>query len=177
MSCEEIPKQLAEQGCRQVAIAHPDCCCEAESVQPNLSPGIVSCVETLARFVNAHHLDDQNLVKPSLFSHAETNGMSTTRIERAGPPALADQQIKGNYVGYVSASCRDIRELAECERKLFCVYDTALKDNIFHSDVCQALFGNPPKGMSRLVGIRVQLMRLFTTGLQDARKLAPDAQP
>ena len=80
-----------------------------------------------------------NVVKPSLFSHAGTNGMSVTRAERAGKEGLIKQQQTRNYVGYVDTTCRAVRGITSDGVRAFCVYDTAQADNRAHADVCQAI--------------------------------------
>lgn len=134
----------------------------AQSVQPTLSPGIVTPEETLARFVTDHHFDhDAGIPKPSLFSHAGSIGMSITRIERAGAEKLADQQNRAKYLGYVTVSCKAVRALLWESERMFAVYDTALPDNTAHADVCQAAF----RSKSRNSEMRRNLQTIFTRSL------------
>ena len=121
-----------------------------------MSPGPVSSFETLARFVADHDYDNETgTVKPSLFSHAGTNGMSVTRIERAGQNGLAHQQKDKGYLGYVTASCAAIRGLLLGSDRAFAVYDTALDENRAHADVCQAVFR--PKSQASEMRRKLQL--------------------
>lgn len=161
--CLDVPAILmsvpSRNACERLAEEKPDCRCEIDSVQPDLSPGIVQPSEELARFVSPQHFDaETGSVKSSLFSHAGTSGMSVTRIAHAGREGLASQQERKDYIGYVSASCGSIRELRFEIRRMFCVYDTAKADNRAHADVCQAVF----RPRSQQSDMRRTLQRQFT---------------
>jgi hypothetical protein len=163
VKCVDIPAILLSEprskACERVALELPDCVCENESVEPNLSPGIVGRTETLARFVSEHDIDEETrLVTPRLFSHAGAGGMSVTRIEQAGVEALANQQRTKKYIGFVSSSCGAVRDLRWEGKQTFCVYDTAIPDNSAHADVCQAVFR--PK--SKVSEMRRTLQLAFT---------------
>jgi hypothetical protein len=166
LRCEEIPSILnvdSRRGCEQVADKFPDCTCEEHSVQPTLSPGPVIGTETLVRFVPAHDYDNEKkLIKPSLFSHAGTNGMSVTRIEKTDRPSLVQQESKGNYIGYVTAVCGAVRVLRWEACQVFAVYDTALPENRAHADVCQAIFRPRSKGSE----MRRMLQRTFGSAVR-----------
>lgn len=146
MNCCDVPLILAsdprDTACERLAAAI-SCCrqCENDSVQPALSPGAITGQETLARFVPLIHFDSATgTVKPSLFEHARRMGMSVTRVEHTGPDGLARQQETRNYLGYVAASCADIRGVLWEGSRAYCIYDTALQDNTAHADVCQTVF-------------------------------------
>jgi hypothetical protein len=171
VNCVGIQSMLQSEprkaACERVASVFPGCRCESESVVPCLSPGVVGPAENLARFVADHDLDHEtNEVKPSLFSHAGTNGMSVTRIEHAGTEALANQQSSGGYRGYVFASCESIRELAWEGERLFAIYDTAQAENYAHADVCQAVL----RPRSRVSEMRRKLQLAFTRSPLPARQ-------
>jgi hypothetical protein len=162
VDCHEVPSILSSEpqssACERLAAAKPGCVCESYSVEPTLSPGVVDSQETLARFVLPQDLDGTgNVVKPSLFSHAGTNGMSVTRAERAGKEGLIKQQQTRNYVGYVDTSCRAIRGIMSDDVRAFCVYDAAQTDNPAHADVCQAIF----RSRSVASQLRRELMLTF----------------
>lgn len=145
VNCLDVPSILASEprdtACERLAGVVACCQCENESVQPDFSPGVVADYETLARFVAPIDFDTASgTVKPSLFGHARRMGMSVTRIEHAGLDGLARQQGAKGYLGYVVASCADIREVLTERRRGYCVYDTALQDNPAHADICQAVF-------------------------------------
>lgn len=171
MICTDIPSILASDprktACERLANALPDCACEAVSVETALSPGVVSESETLARFVSAYDYDiETGTVKPSLFSHAGTNGMSVSRIEQAGQAAIERQQLERGSIGYVTASCGAVRELLLGSDRAFAVYDTALEENIYHADVCQAVFR--PK--SQASEMRRKLQLVFDRSLRNMAK-------
>jgi hypothetical protein len=124
---------------------------------------VVGADETLARFVLTHDYDPEgNIVKPSLFAHAGTNGMSVTRVEQAGWEGMARQQLSRSYLGYVVASCAAVRNILHEDKRAFCVYDTALADNHAHADVCQTIF----RPNSVKTALRRRLMLVFTRALQ-----------
>ena len=164
MSCTDVPKILEDKphrsACKRLAELLPDCCCEHESVCPELSPGVVQDHETLARFVPAKDLDPETSgVKPSLFEKASENGMSVTRLDLAGEEIVYRQQIEGNFSGFVTALCQDIRSKMHEGRRLFCVYDTALGSNTNHADVCQAIGSTTG---SAAIKLRRELQLTFT---------------
>jgi hypothetical protein len=163
--CTAIPTILAveprEQGCRRVAKHEPNCVCEAESVQPDLSPGPVDQSEVVARFVPERDLDRSTMtVKPSLFAHAGTTGMSVTRTNHATPAALAEEQASKNYVGYVTATCSDIRRIEREGRQVFAVYDTAKCTNRAHGDVCQSIFTTKSQDSSMRRSLQLAFSRI-----------------
>jgi hypothetical protein len=165
----ELGAEPRKHACKRVASKYPNCCCERGSVVPELSPGAVQDGELLIRFVNPQYYDlSKNEVKPSLFDHASAAGMSIVRAEHADRDAIKAKQSSGGYVGYVTAACGEIRKLVEGGSRMFCIYDTALPIETYHADVCQAVFGEPPK-KSIAVERRIQLMRLFTKTPIDAR--------
>jgi hypothetical protein len=115
--------------------------------------------ERIARFVPALDYDqDTDTVKSSLFAHAGTIGMSTTRLAHANDERLQAQLQSKPYVGFVTGECRAIRQLFFEGERCFAVYDTALDDNIAHADVCQAIFR--PRSVRSDLRRRLQL--LFT---------------
>jgi hypothetical protein len=94
--CTDVPRVLSSQprksACERLAELHPGCACEQESVEPALFPGIVEPWEMLARFVPELDFDaEAQVVKPSLFSHSGTAGMSVTRMERIEPSEFVEQ--------------------------------------------------------------------------------------
>lgn len=127
-------------------------------MEPNHSPGIVESAEPLARFVPSLDLDvETNTVKPSLFAHSGTVGMSVTRVKYAGPQDLKTQQESRPYVGYVTAPTEAIRSLRLDGAQIFAIYDTALSDNKAHADVCQTVF----QPRSKVSEMRRQLQLAF----------------
>jgi len=86
--------------------------------------------------------------------------MSVTRMERAGETGLTEQQTSGSYLGYLLATCHNIRGLRWEDQQSFAVYDTALVTNISHADVCQAVF----RPRSKQSEMRRQLQALFIAG-------------
>lgn len=132
-----LAEKPSARACQRVHERFPCCCCEQESVQPDISPGVVRNDETLVRLVPERHFDFvTKKIKPSLFEKASQNGMSVIRL-RGGKEGVSDQQIKDKAIGFVTAMCQEIRSALHDGKRAFAVYDTAITDNIYHSDVCQ----------------------------------------
>jgi len=144
MKCAEIPAFLREDGsgktrCKRLAEQLCGCDCEAESVEPNLSPGVIRNYEVLLRYVPLGHIDtDTRTIKPSLFSHAGQWGMSVDRNNYR--TAESETQVKTEYVGVVQATADAVRAISDDLQRCFAVYDTALANNRAHADVCQIKF-------------------------------------
>jgi hypothetical protein len=141
--------------------------CEACSVEPAFSPGPVEAIEILVRFVPALDFDaDTRTVKPSLFAHSGTIGMSVTRMNHLDSSELGLQEAARGYVGYVTAPAYDVRNLRSDGERLFAIYDTALPENKAHADICQAVFSQP---RSKLSEMRRQLQLVFDRVVSSTR--------
>jgi hypothetical protein len=129
--------------------AAPNCECEKFSVSEH-SPGRVEDAETLTRFVfYRDHLDKTGkYAKPSLFSHACTNGCSIQREVLATPGELSsfvDQFIadkarnpKVSWFGVLTSNCgavRGLRSPSQPTERAAAVYDTALPNNAAHAEI------------------------------------------
>ena len=180
MSCTNIPDILDARpsgtACKRVAEQFPDCRCEKESVRPDLSPEIVQGHEILARFVSAKDIDtDTNEVKSSLFEKVNQNGMSVTRVRLDGEGASVQIKQNGNFCGFVTACCRDIRAKLYEGKRLFSVYDTALETNVNHADVC----GTVGATGATAIKMRRELQEAFTRVMSafELTDPAADSQP
>jgi isocitrate/isopropylmalate dehydrogenase len=138
-----------------------------ETVCPQLSSGPIQDDESVARFVPSDRYYDQETrtVLTNLFEAASQNGMSITRIEKAGSAQLTKQQIDSQYHGYISAKANDIRsifhEIVDAttsavvkRQQVFAIYDTALSENPFHGDVCQTIMNPGALGIKLRVRLR-----------------------
>jgi hypothetical protein len=147
-----------------------------ETVCPGLSPGPVQDDETLARFVPSENYYDTETkrVLPNLFEAASQNGMSVTRIEKAGVEQLAKQQADSKYHGYVNAKASDVRSIfhgildAEAnkvirQKRAFAIYDTALPENVLHADICQTVMNPGAIGIK----LRVTLRDAFSSDIKN----------
>ena len=184
MSCRAFFEALLDGqdvGARERLIdaAHPDACCEAESVSEH-SKRPVAAEEFLFRLVFTPIHEKCGKVLPVAFNDVEGKGLSCQR----GPSIPPDQAVHGHgvalvqkynaehpenppekirsYVGVVLARCDAVRAiLNEAGRRAFAVYDTALPQNPAHVDVfhCGSL---PPSKKKQL---RKRLRDTFTPGL------------
>lgn len=169
--CMELEAKHGQGKCK---CAHyremfPDCACERESVSKH-SPGSVGSDEVLVRTLfREQDLDPDGRVKPIHFRpELSTRGLSVDRVHLAGTEKLvsnkcADRRYNG-YLSFLAVRCGDIRDLLGDEgRRLFCIYDTAIKDNRAHADICQNVV--LPRGeenrTSRMMAIAWQLRDAF----------------
>jgi hypothetical protein len=165
VSCLAISDILASKpqnsSCKRITEAFPDCVCERISICPLDSPGVVESTENVARFArrgSRGYDEETGEVLRSLFEHAERNGMSVTRVEKAGKEALIRQQNAGGYCGYVKAKVGDLRKILANGKRGFAIYDTALPGNPNHADVCANIL---PMG-SHGIALRNALFEAFT---------------
>lgn len=150
-----------KRACERLAESFPDCCCEKETVCPDLSPGTVQDHEILARLVPEKDFDTvTKTIKPTLFEKAAQNGMSVTRLGSA-IGSVSEERAPGAFVGFVTALCGNIREALHEGRRAFAVYDTAIPSNIRHADVCQTTCY--PGSLA--IKIRRQLQEAFSSDL------------
>lgn len=156
MSCrtlfEGLPTGRGEVSERAKLIdsAFPEAFCECQSVSKH-SPGVVGAGEYLHRFVFSPLHLHEGQVLPALFSDVKDKGLSCERgllldikaetHERGRKQAELYNETKPDgkpdrvYVGSVTANCGILRALAMNEERLLAVYDTAMEDNVAHSDV------------------------------------------
>ncbi|MDE0099841.1 MAG: hypothetical protein OXM87_09585 [Truepera sp.] len=90
-------------------------------------------------------IDPDGHLKPAYFRRdPTTRGFSVDRVLLMGPEALeSSKRTDARYNGYLQfiATCtKDVRELLKGGKRLFCVYDSAIAENIFHADICQNLY-------------------------------------
>jgi hypothetical protein len=147
VNCAEIPAFLSDDGerntrCERLSTALGGAQCEQESVAPGVSPGIVEPDERLVRYLSTDYVEDSpdggKVVKPNAFSHAGTSGMSVDRLRHRSKSRSAE--VAPFYIGYVAATCADIRAIQADASRCFLVYDTASATNPAHADICQCLF-------------------------------------
>ena len=87
-------------------------------------------------------------MKPAYFRRdPEARGFSVDRVLPMGPELLksgkcADARYNG-YLQFIAARAKDLRDLLEQEKRLFCVYDSGTAENNFHADICQNLIVEP----------------------------------
>jgi hypothetical protein len=147
--------------CEKLTKESPNCECEQGSVSP-YSPGTVQHNELLARLIfSPIHIDEvDGSVKEAAFSDVQDKGLSVNRLtssnaeeidkigeEKAKQDKLSESKRDREYLGVVMASAGEIRAIKNpgSDGRAFCIYDTALKNNISHADVCQLLVGNKAK--------------------------------
>ena len=143
-SCIELEANHGQGGCKCVRYREvfPDCACEQESVSPH-SPGPVTDTEVLVRTLfRDHQVDQDGCPVPSYFRpDPTTRGFSVDRMQFMDPNTLKEsKQADARYNGYlmfIAACAEDIRRLKEAEKRLFCIYDSAIESNHVHADICQ----------------------------------------
>lgn len=142
------------------------------------SPGPVESDEQVVRLIiNPIHIDTETgELKPSAITDVKDKGCSVDRIKIASPEkSIASGQSiaqaknlanpdapsrKVHCVAYLSAG--DIRSITVGDNiRAFCIFDTALEDNLAHADVCQVI---SPKGQEAR-SARGQLFTLAEKGL------------
>ena len=146
-SCLELETKYGQGDCKCARYREkfPDCACERESVS-EYSPGPVADSEVLVRTLfREQDIDPDGHLKPAYFRRdPTTRGFSVDRVLLMGPEALeSSKRTDARYNGYLQfiATCtKDVRELLKGGKRLFCVYDSAIAENIFHADICQNLY-------------------------------------
>ncbi|WP_204103248.1 MULTISPECIES: hypothetical protein [Spirulina sp. CCY15215] len=176
MNCSDILK--AQQKCKFVQNYDPQCTCETISVS-NDSPKIVEDEERLIRQIYSPiHIDEETgNIKPLAFNDVKDKGMSVNRKTYCSKEELLRKiQSKLNldkkrgkdrtFFGAIQAICHDIRSIkTDDDRRAFCVYDTANKNNVSHADICQAFSGRVQESK-----VRAKLRKIFSktpVGLDD----------
>ena len=169
-SCMELEAQYGQDNCKCARYREkfPDCACERESVSEH-SPGLVTDSEVLVRTLfRQEDIDQDGRLKPAYFRRdPEARGFSVDRVLPMGPELLksskcADARYNG-YLQFIAARAKDLRDLLEQEKRLFCVYDSGTAENNFHVDICQNLIVEPgaPNRKMRMLDIAWQLRSTF----------------
>lgn len=131
-----------------------------ESVSVSVhSPGVVGRNEVLARQVLDPAFFDASTgrIKPTLFDDASSRGASVNRVKHAPVPKLhelgraralsasAHCTVPKTYIGFVHLDVVAVRSIAadgdQGSHRAFGVYDTALKSDCSHADICQLVSG------------------------------------
>ena len=121
------------------------------------SPGIISNDEFLIRtIISPIHIDHESgLVKPSCVSDVKDKGGSSDRelhstpedsverinkVQQEKNESITESNKKRAVIGYSKISVNKIRSIHTNDNKRsFGIYDTSLKENISHSDICQLI--------------------------------------
>lgn len=139
--------------------------CQNLSLSPH-SPCVVNDDETVLRSLfSPQHIDeDTGVVTPNAWSDMYDKGMSVNRRSYASAQDvlnhahsflkqkrtqdnLSNKQVKRSFYGILPIHVGQLRQL-RYEAGTFCVFDTALEDNIAHADICACGVGEglrPPK--------------------------------
>ncbi|NQU60826.1 MAG: hypothetical protein HQ512_06820 [Rhodospirillales bacterium] len=130
-------------------------CPREQSSQSKFSPGIVKNDEIVVRtlFEPEHVDEDGNLSAKSLtLKELQNTGASVDRLDKQHGTKFnilerAHIRIAGkknrNWVLLSKVSASNIRQfLDESEQPVFCILDTALKENCAHADILFHSFGN-----------------------------------
>ncbi|MFN9476403.1 hypothetical protein [Acidovorax sp.] len=146
-SCIELNEATEDEKETRVGIiaaAKPNCECEFEPFS-RFSPGLIHDDEIISRVVcEPMHVNPKKLeLLPSFFSHALRAGASVQRHDISTDAqfvecvkGLVSSDTKKVWLGYVTASAREIRRLMlNGEDRDCCVYDAALEHNPAHAEV------------------------------------------
>jgi hypothetical protein len=177
--CRELAYDAPEDNGRVKKLGEecPDCICECVSVGQHGSPGRVKNAEWLHSVIIAPtDFVDQDALKITLISHAQTKGMSVLR-ERASSDefrTIVRQRIKKpnqQCHGVASFSCADMRAIiAETDSqhrsfgdRLYYILDSDLPELPHHADV----YATVPQGGTKAAwkAERERLLNLLTAGL------------
>lgn len=114
------------------------------------SPCVIEDSETLTRFiVSPLHVDKQGRVKPAVFSHVFSRGLSIQREQYANDEHSLEvvKQLIGPkddrvWLGVYFGQCRDVRNIVmdDSDRRAVCVYDTANANNPSHGELFQSQY-------------------------------------
>jgi len=150
-NCRRIAEEThhdASNRCKRFGDECPECECESYSFG-NGSPGIVAPEETLVRFhFSGHDIDDEGRLTTAALTDVVSVGLSVTRngashieIELAisGRIAAAKRLLTWHSVSLIPAAgvkkiCR--KQEGKAPERCFCVYDTAVKENRMHAEIC-----------------------------------------
>ncbi len=149
-TCLELEAQYGQGDCK---CAHyrkhfPDCACERETVSKH-SPGPVTDNEILVRTLfSERQIDPDGYLKPAYFRpDPPAKGFSVDRVHRMGPEPLKSSKLTdaryNGYLQFIATCTKNIRELSEDGKRLFCVYDSGTVENSFHADICQNVHVEP----------------------------------
>lgn len=117
------------------------------------SPGVVKNTEFVSRqMFYPIHIDDDGEIKMVAFDDAFNKGLSVNRLDYAHEKdihrlgetkAKHDRMLKPErrYVGFVKANVSELRAVSECDKRVYAIFDTAMKDVFHHADVCTIIFG------------------------------------
>jgi hypothetical protein len=148
LDCEglNLATDYSNQRVSDINSRAPSCSCEKYRMS-RYSPSIVENSEHISLFVFLPmHKTKDGKALPSIFSHVHLLGRSVQRESVATKTELIEftqkflnADIKRVWEGVLLAKCDDIRniKLDETLNRSVCMYDTALKDNPAHAEICQ----------------------------------------
>ncbi|WP_313818709.1 hypothetical protein [Cupriavidus sp.] len=120
------------------------------------SPGIVRNEEVICRQLHSPVYIERStkMLKPTAFDDITNKGLSTDRIAHSGKEAIiaagharaeaynaniTDPEKKRSLIAIAHLDCTKVRQHQVNGKQAIGVFDTALQENVAHSDVC-ALF-------------------------------------
>ncbi|EKM6438478.1 hypothetical protein PU783_000611 [Cronobacter sakazakii] len=179
----ECDYATSKEKCKHLA-AQPILALELEKIQVSEhSPSLVLDDENIARqiFSPIHYDNDNGSIKPSAFDDVSSKGMSVNREQYITSEEIHCAALKKeyadnerslstggqarSYIGFASASVKDIRSFIDEQQRVFAVYDSSLVDFIPHADVCMIYQDtNQPAGKKWVKNYRrKKLQELFST--------------
>lgn len=142
------------------------------------SPGLVENDEPLVRTLYSPHQINRvtGEIKPAAFTDVLMRGLSLNRVQHISKSDLQakieakvarDQDAGSNKDGFWAVAIAHCSDLRACTlddgNRAFCVYDTAMPEDISHADVCQALELKPGTEGRKSFNkkLRSQLLEIF----------------
>jgi hypothetical protein len=163
----------------ELAKVFPDCACQNCSFSTN-SPGLVADSEDVARHIcSPQHIDAATgEIQPNAFNDLFDKGLSVNRLQYADARRvheLGEQLVQNRiaadksrniererkYLGYLAGNVGQARDLTLNGRRVICVYDTSLSENVAHADYATAFAFDDLERAE----IRKRLRGLFTAEL------------
>ena len=186
--CKELERRYRDDGCKCVHYREefPDCECEEVSVS-DYSPALVRDDELLIRTLYSpiQINQDTGWVDPAHFRNdAMKRGFSVNRKSHVSEADLrkrieskiardrGEGKKRDDFYGVVTARSRDIRrQISKHGKRLFCVYDTAVEEDVSHADICQALDLPPGTPDRRMLSKKISSL-LFEAFVGEVKDLA-----
>ena len=171
---------------RNVGSQMPDCICEKVSVS-RYSPSPVHDDETLliAAFHPIHIDHDSDELKNSAITSVKSVGLSTFRASHStieNIVSIITQKLKSRTADQTSLSLQgiikiragDVRGIGSGGNRSFCIYDTALAENIGHAEIFQTGNSGNSSGRKERENFRRLLNFKRVQSIGELRNLLPD---
>lgn len=175
--CEELWASLRgdERLLERISAATSDCTCEGHSASPH-SPGPVSGSEILVRrlFLPIHFSAIRHEPTRDAYTDVYRRGLSVNRechiseeeLQQQAHQAIAQSPSKTGFA-FAIAKCEHIRNMRYFDgSRIFCVYDTATRDDPSHADIVYSRIHEklPKDDRRRIAAILAEVFRVVGPG-------------